>query len=108
MTIKVDSDNLKEGLLGLTIAIVEILKETLQRQAIYRLEAGSLKDEEAERLGMAFQKLDESIEKIKKENNLERTSEQIIGQLDNLINDAVNKLIINPMEEDMQNVRTTK
>lgn len=93
MTIKVDSDNLKEGLLGLVIAVVEVLKEALQRQAIYRLEGGSLRDEEAERLGTAFQKLDEAIEKIKKENNLEKVSDQILGQLDDVINDSVNKLI---------------
>ena len=93
MTIKVDSDNLKEGLLGLVIALVEIIKEALQRQAIYRLESGSLPDEEVERLGIAFQKLDETIEKIKKENNLERVSDQIIGQLDDVINDTINRLI---------------
>lgn len=93
MSIKVDSDNLKEGLLGLVVAVVEILKETLQRQAIHRLESGTLREEEAERLGIALQKLDETIEKIKKEHNLERVSEQIIGQLDNLIDDTVNKLV---------------
>ena len=97
MTVKVDSNNLKEGLLGLVIAVVEVLKETLQRQAIYRLEGGSLRDEEAERLGIAFQKLDQAIEKIKKENNLGRVSDQIIGQLDDVINETVNKLI-NPEE----------
>ncbi len=94
MTIKVDSDNLKEGLLGLVMAIVEILKETLQRQALYRLEGGSLTEEEAEKLGMAFQKLDDTIKKIKQEHNLEKASNQIIGQLDNLIDDTITKLII--------------
>lgn len=93
MTIKVDSDNLKEGLLGLVMAIVEILKETLQRQALYRLEGGSLREEEAEKLGMAFQKLDDTIKKIKQEHNLEKASNQIIGQLDNLIDDTITKLI---------------
>lgn len=105
MTIKVDSDNLKEGLLGLVVAVVEILKEALQRQAIYRLESGSLREEEAERLGMAFKNLDETIEKIKKENNLESVSNQIIGQLDNVVDEAVNK-IINP-EKWVENVKTT-
>ena len=47
MTIKVDSDNLKEGLLGLVIALVEILKEVLEKQAIYRFESNSLREEEA-------------------------------------------------------------
>ena len=66
MTIKVDSDNLKEGLLGLVIALVEIIKDVLQKQAIHRLDGGSLSEEEAEKLGLAFMQLDETIEKIKR------------------------------------------
>ena len=31
MSIKIDSDNLKEGLLGLVMALVEIIKEVLQK-----------------------------------------------------------------------------
>src|SRR3989338_10589489 len=97
MTIKVDSDNLKEGLLGLVIALVEIIKEVLQKQAIYRLEGGSLREEEAEKLGLAFMQLDETIEKIKKENNLEKTADKIRADLDNLVGDTINKLV--PIEQ---------
>ena len=93
MTIKVNSDNLKEGLLGLVIALVEIIKEVLQKQAIYRLESKSLREEEAEKLGLAFMQLDETIEKIKKENNLEKTAGKIRADLDNLVNDSITKLI---------------
>ena len=93
MTIKVDSDNLKEGLLGLVIALVEIIKEVLQKQAIYRLEGNYLREEEAEKLGIAFMQLDETIEKIKKENNLEKTTSKIRADLDNLVNEGITKLI---------------
>ncbi len=93
MTIKVDSDNLKEGLLGLVIALVEIIKEVLQKQAIYRIESNSLREEDAEKLGLAFMQLDETIEKIKKENNLEKTAGKIRDDLDNLVDDAITKLI---------------
>lgn len=93
MVIKVDSDNLKEGLLGLVIALVEIIKEVLQKQAIYRLEGKSLREEEAEKLGIAFMQLDETIERIKKENNLEKTTDKIRADLDNLVNDSLTKLI---------------
>lgn len=92
MTIKVDSDNLKEGLLGLVIALVEIIKEVLQKQAIYRLESNSLRKEDAEKLGLAFMKLDEAIEKIKKENNLEKTADKIRNDLDNLVNNTISRL----------------
>jgi len=93
MTIKVDSDNLQEGLLGLVIALVEIIKDVLQKQAIHRLEGNTIKEEEAEKLGMAFMKLDETLKKIKKDNNLEKTTGKIRADLDNLVNDSLSKLI---------------
>lgn len=92
MSIQIESDNLKEGLLGLVMAVVEILKDVLQKQAIHRLESGSLNDEEADRLGLAFMKLDEAIEKIKKENNLKQTSDKIRAELDGIVGDALNTL----------------
>lgn len=93
MTIKIESDNLKEGLLGLVIALVEIIKEVLEKQAIHRLEGGSLREEEAENLGLAFKKLDETLAKIKNENNLEKTADKIRSDLDNLVNDSLLKLV---------------
>jgi len=104
MTIKVDSDNLKEGLLGLVIALVEIIKDVLQKQAINRLEGNSLREEEAEKLGLAFMKLDETLEKIKKENNLEKTANKIRADLDSLVNDSLTK-IIDPLLLEVKNAQ---
>ena len=104
MTIKVDSDNLKEGLLGLVIALVEIIKEVLQKQAIYRLESNSLREEEAEKLGLAFMQLDETLKKIKKENDLEKITGKIRSDLDNLVNDSITKLIEPLLLEAKKNV----
>ena len=104
MTIKVDSDNLKEGLLGLVIALVEIIKEVLQKQAIYRLEGNSLSEKDAEKLGIAFMQLDETIAKIKKENNLEKTADKIRADLDNLVDSSITKLIDPLIVEARKNV----
>ncbi len=93
MTIKVDSDNLKEGLLGLVIALVEIIKDVLQKQAVSRLESNNLREEEAEKLGLAFMKLDEALKEIKKEHNLEKTADKIRADLDHLVDDSLMKLI---------------
>ena len=41
--------------------------------------------------------LDETIKKIKKENNLEKTADKIRADLDNLVNEGITKLI-NPIE----------
>ena len=102
MSIKVDSDNLKEGLLGLVMALVEIIKEVLQKQAITRLESGNLRNQEAEKLGQAFMVLDEAIEKIKKENDLEKTTDKIRNELDSIVDDSITKLI-NPLT--LENVK---
>jgi len=105
MTIRVDSDNLKEGLLGLVIALVEIIKEVLQKQAIYRLEGSSLSEEDAEKLGIAFMQLDETIKKIKKENNLEKTADKIRQDLDNLVDNSISKLVDPLLVEAKENGR---
>ncbi len=104
MTIKIESDNLKEGLLGLVIALVEIIKDVLQKQANYRFESNSLREEEAERLGLAFMKLDKALEKIKKENNLDKTANKIRSDLDNLVDNALTKLI-DPLVLEAENVK---
>lgn len=105
MTIKIESDNLKEGLLGLVIALVEIIKEVLQKQAIYRFDSNSLKEEEAEKLGLAFMKLDETIKKIKEENNLEKTADKIRNDLDGLVDNSITKLIDPILLEAKRNAR---
>jgi hypothetical protein len=71
MVISIDEDNLKQGLLGLVVALVEIIKEALERQALRRIESGKLSADEEARLGGALADLDEALEHIKKENDLE-------------------------------------
>ncbi len=105
MTIQVESDNLKEGLLGLVIALVEIIKEVLQKQAVYRLESNSLREEEAEKLGLAFMKLDETLVNIKKEHNLEKTANKIRADLDGLVDNSLKKLIDPLLLEVKKNVQ---
>ena len=50
MAINIDEKNLKHGVLGLVIALVEVIRDTLKVQAFKRMEGGSLSEEECERL----------------------------------------------------------
>ena len=70
MVIEIDEDNLKQGLLGLVVALVEVIQEALVRQAIRRIEAGKLGPEEEARLGESLADLDEALENIKIENDI--------------------------------------
>ncbi len=95
MTVNIDEKNLKPGLLGLVVALVEIIQETLERQALRRMEGGRLNEKEIERLGNALMELNEALEHIKKENGIEDVVGAIRNDLDRVADEAVGK-IINP------------
>jgi hypothetical protein len=64
--IAVDPEKVERGLAQLVLTLIEAIRQLLERQAIRRVEGGSLSDEEVERLGETFIKLDEKMEELKK------------------------------------------
>lgn len=93
MTITIDEDNLKKGLLGLVVALVEIIQDLLERQALLRIENKSLSDEEIERLGEALSDLHEALERIKEDNALENCVASVREGLDQVVDDVVDKFL---------------
>jgi len=59
--IDVDPDDVERGLGKLVLTIVEFVRQLLERQAIRRMESGSLSDIEVERIGVALMRLDEKV-----------------------------------------------
>ncbi|HBF39506.1 MAG TPA: gas vesicle protein K [Firmicutes bacterium] len=96
MPIKIEEDKLKEGLLGLVVALVEIIAEVLKLQAIRRMEEG-LSPESIERLGQNIYDIFEVIEQIKRDQGLAESVNAIRENLDTVIDDFVNT-IVNPEE----------
>lgn len=99
MTIKIDEDDLKAGLLGLVVALIEIIRDLLERQAIRRMDNGSLTGEEIERLGRALSDLEVALMRIKKENGVEDNVKSIKAQLDKLASDFIYDLTETEEEE---------
>jgi len=93
MPIDIDEDNLKHGLLGLVIALVEIIKDALNLQAMKRMEGGTLSEEEMERLGEALQDLDIAIEEIKREQGVSESVKSVRDGLDSIVDDVLDKMI---------------
>lgn len=93
MPINVNEDNLKQGLLGLVVALVEIIKEVLERQAIRRMESGELSEGEIERLSEALADLNEALENIKKENEIEDFVKSIRDELDEVADEVIDKFL---------------
>ena len=63
--IKVDPEKVEQGLAQLVLTLIELLRRLMERQAVRRIEAGSLSDEEIERLGQTFIKLQERMDDLK-------------------------------------------
>lgn len=69
--LNLDPDSVKNGLGQLVLTLVKLLHELLERQAIQRIEAGSLADGEIEDLGLTLMKQAQEIERMRKEFGLE-------------------------------------
>ncbi|MBC8245521.1 MAG: gas vesicle protein K [Verrucomicrobia bacterium] len=65
-TVDLDPENLRRGMGQLVLTLVKLVQELLERQALRRMEAGSLTDEEIERLGRTFKALHAEMADLKK------------------------------------------
>jgi hypothetical protein len=99
MPIDINEDNLRQGLLGLVIAIVEIVRDSLKHQALRRMEGGSLNEEEIERLGKALKDIDLAIDQIKEEQGIRESVQSVRDGLDEAVNDIVDKILY-PRDEE--------
>jgi hypothetical protein len=62
--IDVDPEGVEQGLARLVLTLVEFLRQLLERQAVRRMDGGSLTDEEIERVGLALLKLEEKTHEL--------------------------------------------
>lgn len=65
--IALDPESVKNGLGQLVLTLVELIRQLLEKQAMRRIEGGSLTEDEIERLGLTFLELDRQMIWLKKE-----------------------------------------
>jgi len=68
--LEIDGEKVRNGLAQLVLTLVKLLHELLERQAIQRMDSGSLTDEEIERLGLTLMKQAEELERLREVFNL--------------------------------------
>lgn len=95
MATHVDESTLKHGILGLVLAIVEIVRDALRIQALKRIESGLLSEEECERLGQALMDLDIALEEIKEEQGIAESVQAVRDGLDEIVDNVIDR-IANP------------
>lgn len=84
--LNLEPDTVHQGLGQLVLTLIDILRQVLEKQALRRMESGSLTDEEIERLGLTLMKLDEKIDELCQAFGIERKDLNLnLGELGNLL-----------------------
>ena len=84
--VNADPERVEKGLAQLVLTLVELLRQLMERQALHRMEQGTLSDEEIERLGETFMKLSKRMDDLKAEFGLEDKDLNLeLGPLGNLL-----------------------
>ena len=63
--LEADPEKVERGLAQLVLTVVELLRQLMERQAIRRVEGGSLTPEQEERIGSALMRLAEKMQELK-------------------------------------------
>jgi len=65
--VNADPEGVERGLAQLVLTIIELLRQLMERQALRRIDGGSLSDEQIERLGLTFMELDKRMAQLRDE-----------------------------------------
>jgi hypothetical protein len=69
--VEADPEKVEQGLAQLVLTLIELLRQLMERQALRRMEVGNLSDDEVERLGETFMKLDRRMRELTEHFGLE-------------------------------------
>ena len=69
--INADPESLEKGLAQLVLTLVELIRQLMERQALRRIEGGTLSADEVERLGETFMLLEQKMEELREHFELE-------------------------------------
>jgi uncharacterized protein YjiS (DUF1127 family) len=69
--VEADPEKVEQGLAQLVLTLIELLRQLMERQALRRMETGNLSDEQIERLGETFMKLDRRMRELTEHFGLE-------------------------------------
>ena len=84
--INADPESLEKGLAQLVLTLVELIRQLMERQALRRIEGGTLSADEVERLGETFMLLEQKMEELREHFELDAEDLNLdLGPLGKLI-----------------------
>ena len=85
---KIDAnpENVEKGLAKLVLTLIDLIRKLLEKQAMRRIDAGSLSEDEIERMGETLMKLENKMKELKQIFGLEDEELNMnLGPLGNLV-----------------------
>ena len=84
--VNADPERVEKGLAQLVLTLVELLRQLMERQALRRMENGTLTDEQIDRLGETFMLLERRMDELTEHFKLERSDLNLnLGPLGDLL-----------------------
>jgi hypothetical protein len=84
--LELDRDSTRNGLGRLVLTLVRLLHELLEKQAIRRMDSGSLTEDQIEQVGLTLMRQAEEIDRLRKEFGLEEKDLNLdLGPLGRLV-----------------------
>ncbi|MEI6424735.1 MAG: gas vesicle protein K [Lentisphaerota bacterium] len=78
--------NVEKGLAKLVLTLIELIRQLMEKQGMRRMESGSLSEEEIEKLGETFMKLENKMKELKEILDLKDENLNLnLGPLGNLM-----------------------
>ena len=84
--IDANPQSVEKGLAKLVLTLIDLIRQLLEKQAMRRMEAGSLSDDQVENLGMTLMKLEDKMKELQAVFGLEERDLNInLGPLGDLL-----------------------
>jgi hypothetical protein len=84
--IECSPETIEQGLAKLVLGLIELLRQLLERQAIRRMEGGTLTEQQVEEMGLALMKLEAKIKELADQFGLKPEDLSLsLGPLGNLV-----------------------
>lgn len=84
--IEINPNDVERGLSQLVLSVVELLRRLVEKQAIRRIEGGSLRADEIERVGVTLMRLEAQMDELKRHFDVD-SLDLDLGPLGHLLDD---------------------
>ena len=66
-----DPEDVRRSVMQLVLTLVDFIRQVMERQALRRMDEGTLTDDEIERIGLALMRLEETVHDLARQAGLE-------------------------------------